>query len=320
MKLSCRLALIVLGLSGLAGWGAPPVLAPAGPAAASQRAVVLEVHLDGMIEPVSAGYVEQGIADANRLHASAILIEINTPGGLETSMRGIIRSIFASAVPVITYVAPSGSRAASAGFFILLSGDVAVMAPGTNTGAAHPVLLSGASMGKTEALKVENDAAAYIRSIAGQRGRNAQLAEAGVRQSQSFTEREALEGHLINAIAASPEDIFTQFDGKTIPRINGSATTLHLAGARIENYSMTSRQRFLSHLADPNLAFILLAIGAVLLYVEFTHPGVILPGIAGAISVVLALYRALESGPAGKSQPVRTLAERAGMTGPTRSE
>jgi membrane-bound serine protease (ClpP class) len=270
-------AILCLGAMGAAGM------------AEANRPVVLQINLDGIIEPISAEYVEHGIADANRVHANAILLELSTPGGLGTSMRGIIQAIVNSQVPVITYVYPSGSRAASAGFFILLSGDLAIMAPGTNTGAAHPVLMSGADVGKTEAAKIENDAAAYIRTIAQQRGRNAELAEAGVRQSKSYTDQEALHGNLIDAIVATPQDIFREYGDKTIKRFNGSRTTLHLANARIEDYPMSSREHFLSQLADPNVAFILGAIGAILLYFEFTHPGLVLPGIAGAILIVLAL-------------------------------
>jgi membrane-bound serine protease (ClpP class) len=255
----------------------------------ASRPVVLQINLDGIIQPISAEYVEHGIANANRIHANAVLLELSTPGGLETSMRDIIRAIVNSHVLVITYVYPSGSRAASAGFFILLSGDIAVMAPGTNAGAAHPVLMSGADVGKTEAAKVENDAAAYIRAIAQQRGRNAVLAEAGVRQSKSYTDQEALHGNLIDAIAATPQDIFREYDGKTIKRFNGSTATLQLDNARIKDYAMSSREHFLSQLADPNIAFVLGAIGAILLYFEFTHPGMVLPGIAGAILIVLAL-------------------------------
>jgi membrane-bound serine protease (ClpP class) len=250
---------------------------------------VVQIDLSGMVEPVSATYVERGIAEAARVHASAVLLELSTPGGLETSMRAMIKSIVNSPVPVITYVYPSGSRSASAGFFILLSGDLAVMAPGTNTGAAHPVLMTGGDIGKTEAAKIENDAAAFIRTLCQHRGRNATLAEAGVRQSKSYTDQEALAGHLIDAVAASPQEIFTQFNGKTIKRFNGSTTTLQLANARIVVYAMTGRERFLARLADPNLAFVLGAIGAVLLYFEFTHPGMVLPGIVGALCVVLAL-------------------------------
>ncbi len=283
MKLRWLPGQLALAAAVLFAGGHPP--APANPS----DPLVVEIHLSGIIEPITAQYVERGIAYANRMHANAVLLELSTPGGLDTSMRGIIESIVNSGVPVITYVYPSGSRSASAGFFILLSGDIAVMAPGTNTGAAHPVLMSGADVGKTEAAKIENDAAAYIRSIAQQRGRNVELAEAGVRQSKSYTDEEALQGHLIDAIEASPQAIFKQFDGKTIKRFNGSETALHWANADVRVYAMSSREQFLSHLADPNIAFVLGAIGAILLYVEFTHPGLVLPGIAGAIAIVLAL-------------------------------
>ena len=258
--------------------------------AATPSPVVLQINLDGVVQPVSAEYVVRGIEYANRINANAVLLELSTPGGLEDSMRDIIRAIIGSRVPVITYVAPSGSRAASAGFFILLSGDLAVMAPGTNTGAAHPVTLGGMKVGKTEETKIENDAAAFIRSIAERRERNAKLAEEGVRKSLSYTDQEALKDNLINAIAGSPQDIFKQFDGKTISRFNGSATVLHLADARIEVYQMPGFKRFLSWVADPNIAFILGAIGLLGLYVEFTNPGFIAPGVIGAISLVLAMF------------------------------
>jgi len=252
--------------------------------------VVVQVNLDDTVEPVTAEYATRGISYANQIQASAILLNLSTPGGLDTSMREIISAIEASRVPVITYVAPSGHRAASAGFFILLSGDLAVMAPGTNTGAAHPVVMGGADIGKTMEGKIENDAAAYIRSIADKRGRNSKLAEEGVRESRSFTEKEALEGKLIDAIANTPPDIFAQFDGKTIKRFDGSSTTLHLAGAVLEPFEMTGRERFLSRIADPNIAFILGAVGVLCLYLEFNHPGMVAPGVVGAISLVLALY------------------------------
>jgi membrane-bound serine protease (ClpP class) len=252
--------------------------------------IVVEVDMTGIIEPVTAEYVVRGIDYANRIHAQAVLLELSTPGGLETSMRQMVKAVISSHVPVITYVAPSGSRAASAGFFVLLSGDLAIMSPGTNTGAAHPVLLNGGDIGKTEGTKVLNDAAAFIRSIAQKRGRNVQLAEAGVRESKSYTDNEALDHHLIDAIATRPEDIFNQFDDKSVERFDGSTTVLHLKGAHIVKYDMTARERFLAHLADPNIAFILGALGALGLYVEFTHPGMVLPGVGGAIAMVLALY------------------------------
>jgi membrane-bound serine protease (ClpP class) len=257
---------------------------------ASGQPVVVEVDLTGVVQSVSADYVVNGIHYANDIGANAVLLRLSTPGGLEASMRDIIEAVVASHVPVITYVAPSGARAASAGFFILVSGDLAVMAPGTNTGAAHPVVIGGFHVGKTMETKIENDAAAYIRAIASKRGRNVKLAESAVRESKSFTDQEALDDHLIDAIASSPQDIFKQFDGKTIERFNGSAETLHLAGARLKPYRMPRFKQFLSWLADPNIAFILGAIGALGIYVEFTHPGFVLPGVVGAIALVLALF------------------------------
>ena len=251
---------------------------------------VVQVDLREMVEPVSAEFVVRGIRHANQINAQAVLIEIDTPGGLETSMREIIQAIIESRAPVITYVAPSGARAASAGLFILLSGDVAAMAPGTHTGAAHPVILGSYEIGKTMETKIENDAAAYIRSIADRRGRNSKLAEEGVRQSRSFTEKEALEGRLIDLVANTPQDIFAQFDGKSIKRFDGSTGTLRLRNAALQPYAMTARQRFLFYIVDPNIAFLLGALGVILLYVEFTHPGTVAPGVVGAIALVLALF------------------------------
>lgn len=256
----------------------------------SRRPVVVEIDLDNIVEPITAEYVERGIEHANQIQAAAVILELSTPGGLESSMRDIVKTVISSRVPIITYVAPSGSRAASAGFFILLAGDVAAMAPGTNTGAAHPVLMNGADIGKTLGEKIENDAAAYIRSIADKRGRNVQLAEAGVRQSKSFTEKEALQNHLIDLVADSPQELLSRLDGRTVKRFEGGTATLHLQNAKIEPYVMTSRQRFLSRIADPNIAFILGALGVLCLYLEFTHPGMVLPGVGGAIAVILALY------------------------------
>ncbi len=258
--------------------------------AAGGQPVIVEVNLSGMVQSVSADYVVNGIRYANDIGANAVLLELSTPGGLEASMRDIIEAIVASRAPVITYVAPSGARAASAGFFILMSGDIAVMAPGTNTGAAHPVVIGGMNVGKTEETKIENDAAAYMRAIAQKRGRNVSLAESAVRESKSFTDQEALQEHLIDAIANSPDDIFKQFDGKIIQRFDGSATTLHLVNARLVPYRMPRFKAFLSWLADPNIAFLLGAVGVLGIYVEFTHPGFILPGVAGAICLVLALF------------------------------
>ncbi len=254
------------------------------------RPLVVEVKLDMMIHQVSAEYVERGIAYANDRGAEAILLELDTPGGLVTATQELVQAIYASRVPVITYVAPSGASAASGGFFVLLAGDLAVMAPGTNTGASHPVDLLGMQSDKTMNEKIENDLASYIRSIAQKRGRNVALAEDAVRKSASFTDKEALEDKLIDAVAGSPRDIFTQFDGKPVQRFNGSTTTLHLAGTNVEVYPMTRIESVLIWVADPNIAFLLGVLGLICLYIEFTHPGFVAPGVVGAISLVLALY------------------------------
>ncbi len=279
---------VVLGIlftALLTAWRLPRVQA-----STSDHGTVLQVRLDDIVDPVTAEYVTRGIARANEIHAQAVLLELDTPGGLESSMREIIDAIIQSHVPVITYVYPQGSRAASAGLFILVSGDVAVMAPGTHTGAAHPVMIFGSSENKTMEEKIENDSAAYIRSLADRRGRSSKLAEEGVRQSHSYTETEALNGHLIDAVANSPAEIFSRYDGKAIKRFDGSSATLHLAGASLEAYEMTSRERFLALIVDPNVAFLLGAAGLLLLYVEFTHPGAVAPGVIGAIALILALY------------------------------
>lgn len=264
-------------------------LALGGAAPAAPRRVVV-LNLDRMVHQVSADYVIRGIRQANETQADAVLLELNTPGGLSNSMREIIQAILDSRVPVITYVAPSGGGAASAGFFILLAGDAAVMAPGTTTGAAHPVVIGGIEIGKTMETKIENDAAAYIRSLADKRGRNSKLAEEGVRQSRSFTEKEALDGNLIDAIVATPEEILTKLDGKTVKRVNDTTVTLHLAGATLDPVPMGRRERLFAWIADPNIAFLLGALGLACLYLEFTHPGLIAPGVVGAVALILALY------------------------------
>ncbi len=258
--------------------------------AAQPRPLVVEIKLDTMIHQVSAEYVERGIRYANQQNADAVLLELNTPGGLVTATQELVQAIYASHAPVITYVAPSGASAASGGFFVLLAGDLAVMAPGTNTGASHPVDLLGSESNKTMNEKIESDLASYIRSIAQKRGRNVALADDAVRKSASFTDKEALDDKLIDAVAGSPREIFAQYDGKTVQRFNGTSTTLHLAGADVETYPMTRIESLLVWVADPNIAFLLGAIGLACLYLEFTHPGMVAPGVVGAISLLLALY------------------------------
>jgi len=257
--------------------------------AASARADVVRVVVDGTINPVSAEYIERGLARASDQHAQAVLIEIRTPGGLSDSTRDIIAKMLASAVPVIVYVYPSGSRSASAGFYILEAADIAAMAPGTNTGAAHPVLM-GTTMDPVMKEKLENDSAAFIRSYVAKRGRNVEVAESAVRQSKSFTEQEALQQHLIDYVAKDSFDLFKQIDGKTVTRFDGRTAVLRTAGAQITDYHMSVKEQILSFLMDPNIAFLILMIGLAAIYAEFNHPGAIVPGVVGLIFVVLAVF------------------------------
>ena len=259
----------------------------AAPAAAG---TVVEIRLNEIIHPVSAEYLLAGLEHAEKTNADAVLIWVNTPGGLETSMREMVDHITGSKVPVIVYVAPTGSRAASAGFFILLAADVAVMAPGTTTGASSPVAFGGGDVDETLKKKITNDAAAYLRSYASKRNRNPALAELAVTEAKSFTDQEALEGKLIDAVCESRQQIFEQFNARAITRFDARSQTLELADVRVEPWEMTGRQRFLSRLIDPNIAFLLLVFGILGLYIEFNHPGFIVPGVAGGICLVLALF------------------------------
>lgn len=259
-------------------------------AAVPARADVLKIKIDDTIHPITVEYIARAIQEAERQHAEALLIQLRTPGGLADATRSVIEEIVASPVPVIVYVAPSGARAASAGFFILEAADVAAMAPGTNTGAAHPVSIGGGQMDKVMSQKVENDSAALMRSIVGKRGRNVEEAEKAVRQSTSWTDQEALKEHLIDVVAPSEQDLFRQLEGRTITRFNGGTVTLHLAGKPVHEFPMTLKQRILAFLMDPNMAFLLLAIGLLSLYIEFNHPGAIVPGVVGFFFVVLAVF------------------------------
>lgn len=253
-------------------------------------AEILKIVLNDTIQPITDEYIQRAIDEAARSHDGALLIELNTPGGLLESTRDIIEKVLASPVPVIIYVTPSGSRAASAGFFLLESADVAAMAPGTNTGAAHPVTLGGGKMDDVMKTKIENDSAALMRSVAGKRGRNVDVAESTVRQSKSFTDQEALTDHLIDYVASNEEDLFKQIDEKPVKRFNGQTVALRLRGQPVRNYPMTLKQRILARLMDPNVAFILLAIGALALYAEFNHPGAVVPGTVGVVFILLAVF------------------------------
>lgn len=253
-------------------------------------AEVLKIVVNDTINPVTDEYIGRALAEAERNKDKAVLIELNTPGGLLDSTRDIIEKILASHVPVIVYVTPSGRRAASAGFFILESADVAAMSPGTNTGAAHPVNLGGEKMDDVMKEKIENDADALMRSVVSKRGRNVEIAETAVRQSKSFTEQEALSLKLIDYDASSENDLFRQLQGKPVKRFDGSMVTLDLVGEPVRVYDMTLKQRILAYMMDPNIAFILLAVGALALYAEFNHPGAVLPGTVGIVFILLAVF------------------------------
>lgn len=257
---------------------------------AGAGAQVVKVVVDDTIQPISEEFIDRAIAQADKTHAEALLIELRTPGGLGDSMRGIIAKMLASPVPVIVYVAPSGSRAASAGFFILEAADVAAMAPGTNTGAAHPVIMGGGQMDNVMKEKLENDAAAYMRSFVGKRGRNVQVAESAVRESKSFSDDEALKQGLIDYVARDEQDLFKQIAAKPVKRFDGKQVSLNLAGKPIIPFQETLREEILGYLMDPNIAFVLFAIGMLSLYVEFNHPGAIAPGVVGAIAILLAVF------------------------------
>ncbi|HEV2399242.1 MAG TPA: nodulation protein NfeD [Candidatus Sulfotelmatobacter sp.] len=256
-------------------------------------AEILKIVVDDTIQPISEEYIGRAIAEAARRNDQALLIEMNTPGGLVSSTRGIIEKISHSAVPVIVYVTPTGGHAGSAGIFILVSADIAAMAPGTAAGAAHPVTLVGPMQVKTDdemTRKIENDAAALMRSVASKRGRNVEAAESAVRQSKSFTEQEALSDHLIDYVAATPEDLFRQMQGKPFKRFDGETATLNLGGQPIVPFEMTLKEHILDTLMEPDLAFLLLAIGALALYIEFNHPGAIIPGTVGVVFILVAAF------------------------------
>jgi membrane-bound serine protease (ClpP class) len=255
--------------------------------------LVLRLNLDREVEPVLATYIDEGIADAVNRHAALVLITMDTPGGLSDSMKEIIQHILASPVPVAVYVSPTGARGASAGFFILLSADIAAMAPATHTGAASPVVAIGGfqlQIDETMRRKILNDAMAFLRSYTEKRGRNPTLAETAVTDAKAFTEKEALDGKLIDLIASSPEDLLLQLDGRTITRFDGAKTVLALKNASITPFELSARQSFLARIVEPDVFFVLLMVGVLGLYTEFTHPGMIAPGVIGGICAVLALY------------------------------
>ena len=254
------------------------------------RAEVLKIVVNDTIQAASAERIERAIDQAAAQKADAILIELDTPGGIMSSMDEIMQKIIASPVPVIIYVTPSGSRAASAGFFILESADVAAMAPGTHTGAAHPVGPFGSDIKGAMADKVLNDASALMRSIVSKRGRNVTVAESAVRESKSFTETEALSQKLIDYVASDDQDLFRQISEHPVKRFDGKTVSLNLVGQKEVVLEPTLKQTILSFLMEPDIAFILLAIGALALYTEFNHPGAVWPGTVGIVFILLAIF------------------------------
>src|SRR5579863_681230 len=237
--------------------------------ASAEQPLVDKVVLSDTIQPVSAGELDRAIARANADGAQALLVELNTPGGLLDSTRSMVGAILSSRVPVIVYVAPAGSRAGSAGFFILEAADIAAMAPGTNAGAAHPVLEFGGKPDDTLTQKIENDTEAFLRSYVTKRGRNPDAAKAAVESSHSYTAEEALDQHLIDLVSPSETQLLASLDGRTITRLDGTKQTLRLTGARIELVKATLREQLLTWLVDPDIALLLLVLGALLIYLEF---------------------------------------------------
>jgi len=271
------IAAAVLGVLGL------------GSSALAEQPLVEKLMLSDTIQPVTAGQLDRAIARANADGAQPLLVELDTPGGLLDSMRTMAGAIMSSRVPVIVYVAPAGSRAGSAGFYLLESADVAAMAPGTNAGAAHVVSELG-KLDDTQMQKIENDAEAFLRSYVTRRNRNAEAAAAAAASSHSYTAEEALNQHLIDLIANNDSALLAALDGRTITRMDGAKVVLHLAGARIEVLEPTLREGLLGWLVNPNIALLMLVGGALLIYLEFKTPGTIVPGALGTLMVLLAIF------------------------------
>jgi membrane-bound serine protease (ClpP class) len=292
MKRACGLAVGWVAAFVAASVPGSPALAqqPVAPQALAQQPIIDKLVLSDTIQPVTAGQLDRAIAQANADGAQALLVELDTPGGLLESTRGMVGAMLGSRVPVIVYVAPAGARAGSAGFFLLEAADVAAMAPGTNAGAAHPVLEFGGQPDATMTQKIENDTEAFLRSYVTKRGRNAEAADAAVHTSHSYTPEEALDQHLIDLIANNDAGLVAALDGRTITRLDGTKQVLHLAGARIVPLKSSLREELLGWLVNPNIALLMLVGGALLIYLEFNSPGTIVPGALGTLMVLLAIF------------------------------
>jgi len=255
------------------------------PAAAGSAPVYL-VRLTGAVSPANADFLESAIRQANTEGAGCLIVMLDTPGGLAESMRRMVMAIYASDIPVVVYVAPSGARAASAGVMVTMAADVAAMAPGTHIGAAHPVNAGGKDLDKTMSEKVINDMVAFIKSIAEKRGRNIQWAEKAVRESVSITETEALENKTIDLVARDVDELIDRIDGLEI----AGKGRIDIEKEQRVWIDESLRIRVLKALSDPNIAYILMMIGLAGLYFELSHPGVVLPGVVGSIALILAFY------------------------------
>jgi membrane-bound serine protease (ClpP class) len=251
--------------------------------------VVVKLAIHDTIQPITADYLQRGLDAAARLHAQAVIISMGTPGGLLESTRAMVQAIESSPVPVVIFISPAGSRAGSAGFFLLEAADIAAMAPGTNAGAAHPIV-EGHEIDPILKEKIENDAAAFLRSYAARRGRNVAAAEDAVRNSKSYSDQEALNLKLVDLVAPDDQSLLTALDGREIHRFDGSAVTLHLRGAEIVTTPPSLRERLLSQLTNPNLAVCMLVLGCLLIYLEFNVPGTVVPGAIGTLFVLLGFF------------------------------
>jgi membrane-bound serine protease (ClpP class) len=280
MRRGCLLGAVVALLIALAAGSIPPSAAPA-------RSVSL-IELDTAISPITVRLLSSAIDRARADGSQALIVQLNTPGGLERSMRSMVQSILGSDIPVIVYVGPTGARAASAGVFITMAAHVAAMAPATNIGAAHPVGIGG-SMDKEMVAKVENDAAAFARTIATERGRNAEWAEKAVRSSVAATEREAVKLKIVDLVADNVPDLLAKIDGRTVKTVKGQVT-LETRDAAVKPIDVRFRDRFLALITDPNVAYILMMMGMLGIFFELSTPGAILPGVIGGISLILAFF------------------------------
>jgi membrane-bound serine protease (ClpP class) len=255
----------------------------------AQNSVIYLLKVDGIINPATAGYITKGIEKAERGGAVCLVLQLDTPGGLMESMRTIVKRMLAAQIPIVVYVAPSGSRAGSAGVFITMAAHIAAMAPGTNIGAAHPVQM-GEKMDEKMEAKILNDTVAYIRTIARQRSRNEQWAEQAVRESVSVKEDEALRLGVIDLVSPSLEDLLDKIDGRRVELSPGKVMVLKVKGAQIKDVKMSFRDQLLSIISNPNIAYILLMLGIYGLFFELANPGVILPGVIGGICIILAFF------------------------------